>query len=766
MHNKHAGFFLFCATLISSPLTGQPAGSVGREGPAGTVESISLPLIRTDQEQFSGDWAVKDFFVRFPEHIGFRGGGELRLALYPTLEVLSRLCTINASLNGKRLSGATVEGKNLTNINDIAIRVRFPVPDGWLAHGWNRVTVGFILKKPDVDPGAAPEPGTWTIRQADSFLTTRFERLPLFPELLRFPGSLGEEKLLHAGRDSTDPKPITVTVLFPAKVRAAHLRACAVIGARLGQTGYMDVDDCRVAPIEDWQTEMRDRNGLIVGLKDEVASVSVPPDVTEKLGSLRAGQGLIAEFIQGVLPDQHRWLLVAGADDDGLEKAVLTLGSAAALESAPPNPIVIDTTPAVSPELEAIAQPGATRVFLKDLGVRQIRLSGIHTSEQSISGWRLPPGFELSSGVLHLRFNHSTALLIPGSSLEMLVNGIKAGTVELAADTAAAGFTDVSLPGGLSGRDPMTLTFRARLDVASVECDARKEEEPWVAVSGDSELQTTPSLTRVQDLSQAGRLLLRDSFLRRAAFLVPENPSREELRWLLAVSMTLGKQLPSSPVLWPEVCTYSKTSPPPVVRLADRSVVLLGAVGQWDAALPPESPVLVTITDEDRGSARMQGREVNIAAFEPTLTFMQMMTSPWSRGELLVAAGGWREFTTPTLLRMLTAPEAASQLHGNVCAMDALGRVAAYDTRNPARDSLAERIQNSIPAGLSVEETQERLAAQMSRLRGQGRANTIVFYTCGVLFILIVGCRFLFMWERAHLLKQASVRQHSIGEIS
>jgi len=284
MHNKHAGLFLFCATLISSPATGQPTGVVGGDGPAGIGESISLPLIQTDQEQFNGDWAAKDFFVRFPEHIGFRGSGELRLALYPTLEVLSRLCTVNASLNGKRLSGATVEGKNLTNINDIAIRVRFPVPDGWLAHGWNRVTVGFILKKPAVDPGAAPEPGTWTIRRSDSFLAARFERLPLFPEPLRFPGSLGEEKLLHPDLDSTDRKPITVTMLLAAKVRAAHLRACAVIGARLGQTGYLDVDDCRVAPIEDWQAEMRDRNGLIVGLKDEVASVSVPPDVAEKLG--------------------------------------------------------------------------------------------------------------------------------------------------------------------------------------------------------------------------------------------------------------------------------------------------------------------------------------------------------------------------------------------------------------------------------------------------------------------------------------------------
>jgi hypothetical protein len=710
--------------------------------------------------------AARDFFVQLPEHIGLRAGAELRLALYPTLEVLSHLCTINASINGKRLSGAAVEGKNLTNINDIAIRVRFPIPDDWLAHGWNRVTIGFVLKKPTSDSGATPEPGTWTIRRSDSFLTTRFERMPLFPEPLRFPGSLGEEKLLHPVRDSTDPKPVTVTLLLPAKVRAAHLRACAVIGARLGQTGYLDADDCRVAPVENWPAEMRDRNGLIVGLRDEITGVPLPQDVAEKLGPLRAGQGLIAEFIQGVPPDQRRWLLVAGADDDGLEKAVLTLGSATALASAPPNPIVIDATPAVSPDLEATAQPGATRVLLGDLDASQIRLSGIHAIEQSISGWRLPPGFELSSGILHLQLSHSAALLTPGSSLELLVNGVKAGTVELSANTAVAGSADITLPGGLGGRDPMTLTFRARLDVARVDCDAREEDEPWLAVSGDSALQTTPSLMRVQNLSQAGRFLLRDSFLRRAALLVPENLSREELQWLLAVSMFLGKQLPSSPVLWPEVCTYSKISPPPATRLMDRSVLLLGSVSQWNAALPREAPVLVTTTDTHPGSARMQGHEVNIASFEPTLAFMQMMTSPWSQGELLVVAGGWQEFATPTLLRMLTAPESAGELYGNVCAMDALGRVAAYETRSPARDSLAERIRNRIPVGLTVEETQERLEAQSSRLRGHGWTNTLVFYACGVLFVLLVGCRFLFMWEHAHLLRQVGGRRHPTEDVS
>ena len=142
------------------------------------------------------------------------------------------------------------------------------------------------------------------------------------------------------------------------------------------------------------------------------------------------------------------------------------------------------------------------------------------------------------------------------------------------------------------------------------------------------------------------------------------------------------------------------------------------------------------------------------------------MASPWSPGEMLVVAGGWHEFAAPTLLRMLTDPEIAAELNGNVCAMDAAGRVASYDTRKPARDSFAERVQSRIPPGLSVIETTARLAARREFMRRHGRFNTTIFYTCAALFVLIVGCRLLLMWERARLLKEAARHQSSLEHVS
>jgi len=576
----------------------------------------------------------------------------------------------------------------------------------------------------------------------------------LFPELVRFPGSFAEEKLLRPPDSKADTAAPTLTLLVPTSRRDVHLRACAVIAARLGQLGYLSAEDCRVAWLENWQAENQERNGIAVGVRDELTSLSLPTNIGDKLASLQPGQGLIAEFITDTLPNHRRWLLLAGADDSGLENAVLTLGSAPALAAAPPNPILIDATPTVSTRLEAATQPEATRVTLKDLGVSQVRLSGLHTSVQAVSGWRLPPGFDLASGILDVHFSHSPALLAPGSWVDVLVDGLTAGTIQLTPKNAVGGSAKVTLPKGFAGRDPMLLTFRAHLDVPPVDCNRRQEDEPWLVVAGDSTLEISASPMQVHSLNQFNRLLLRDRFLRRAAFLVPRDLSFAELPWLIAASLHLGQQLPSSTVLWPDVCTYSISSPPPSGRLQDRSILLLGSISQWETALPSEAPLLLKIANARTGAVRMQGSEANIASFELSLAFVQMMRSPWSQSEWLVAAGSWHDFASPTLLSLLTDAKIAGELHGNICALDADGRLAAYDSRSPAPDSLAERIHSRIPTGLSAEETRERVEAQKAQQRLQGWINAVVSYACGVVFALIVGCRVLLMWERTYLQKQ------------
>src|SRR5438552_4386286 len=130
-HQSAAALILLSGPLASLSVCGQMPNSPAILGRAQPRDSAQIPLIRANSEEFPGDAAAKDFFVQLPEHVSFQEGCELRLALYPSWEVLSRLCTVIASINGSRLSGASVEGKSLSN--DLVFRLRLPLPAGPLA---------------------------------------------------------------------------------------------------------------------------------------------------------------------------------------------------------------------------------------------------------------------------------------------------------------------------------------------------------------------------------------------------------------------------------------------------------------------------------------------------------------------------------------------------------------------------------------------------------------------------------------------------------
>jgi hypothetical protein len=391
-----------------------------------------------------------------------------------------------------------------------------------------------------------------------------------------------------------------------------------------------------------------------------------------------------------------------------------------------------------------IKNSGERRITLKDIGWKEVRLQGRH-SERSISGWWLPPGVALASGsFFHLHLNHSKGLT--NARLEVLINGNSVGNIPLTPENASSTVVKVPLPPNLPGRDPMIVTLRASLDVGAE--GARGEEEAWVTVSGDSTLETITEPIRINGLHQAHQFLVRDTFLRKAAFVVPENVSLEEIQLLFDLSMYLGKQLPSSAALWPEACGYSPDTVPPAARLQGRSVFLLGSVPQWKDGLPPGTRLAIGPPDGDADMIRIQRRTYKFSSFEPSLTLMQMLPSPWSAEETLVAGGGWKHFAAPTVKQMITEAAPSGKVYGNLCAMDAAGRTAAYDTRRPSVESFAERIQRRMPLGVGAEETARRAAEEESRIGRSGLWNEVVFYVGGALLLLLVGVRVLLAWDR------------------
>ena len=535
------------------------------------------------------------------------------------------------------------------------------------------------------------------------------------------------------------------------------------MGARLGQLGYLGEHHCRLQALEFWKTETDQRAGIIIGRRDQLGGVELPTGVAAALASLGPEQGLMAEFFLGFLTNQHRVLLVSGADDAGLTKAALTLGSAPALTEVLANPAVIEQPPEISAGLEAEAGPTSANLRLADGAPVQLR--GLYRSEQSLSNWRLPPGFQLGPGsALHLQVTESPLLVKDRSWLEVLVNDASVATLPLGAQIASSGSVKVPLPRGLDCRDPMNLTFRATLNLGAVDCAGREEENAWVKISGDSTIETVLEAASFERLSQLQQFLLTDRFGRQAAYVVPASPSLEQVRALFALWLELGRNLPSSPVLWPEVVTYERGHPPAATRLKSRSVLLLGSVAQWPAALPPGGQATaVVMTSPDSGIVEIQGRHHEVAAFEPTLVFAQWLRSPWSEGGTLVVAGGWKDYATPALKRLLLDRASVGQLHGDLVALDALGRGATYDLHRVSSESLAERIQRRVPSGLSVGASAGQVAHEDARWREAGRWNRILFFAFGLLLLSLVLSRLWLMWEQGRFRKRLLADEREVG---
>src|SRR5205823_3419736 len=83
------------------------------------------------------------------------------------------------------------------------------------------------------------------------------------------------------------------------------------------------------------------------------------------------------------------------------------------------------------------------------------------------------------------------------------------------------------------------------------------------------------------------------------------------------LGMRAGKQLPDSPILWPEACGYSAKVTPPASRLEGRSILLLGSVAQWKNGVPASTRLPVQMPAGQTNFVLMQGRKNEISAFEP-----------------------------------------------------------------------------------------------------------------------------------------------------
>ena len=696
------------------------------------VQQIETAELRLFPQPFrSSRGAHAEFFVRLPEHVAFPRGSELRLAIEIPTNVLQHAFGVRVSLNEEPVQ--TMSGRLAA-----MTQVHAALPPKLLQGGWNKVAVELAYTNSLETARVLAEAGAWGLWGSNTLLTVTYKRMTPFPELARFPHSYTEEKLLQAA--SSD----LVHIFLPSEWRSVHVRALATVGARFGQVDYVTDADLRLRDFASWTDDQAEPNSIVIGSADEVRGMTLPRDLEARRERLGPGEGLLAEWMVG----RRRCLLVSGADDVGLEKALLTLGSSPAMTWAPPSPVVVHTTPESRPDLAYLRRPHAGSVSFESLGWSPLLLRG-PMREQTLAGWRLPPGYALN-GSSRLHLNLITAAGLTNSWLDVLINSLPVRRLELTAEFASLASVRIDLPEGLRGRDPMTLTFRTRLLSDS-------NAPPWVSVLGSSRLEVRPQRLAGQGLDELAAILSPDPFLNRVAFALPEESSWAELQSFLELMLHVGGTLPSSAILWPEAVLHSETQRPLPERLQNRHVVVLGGAQQWRHAIPPHAPLPVEFVVGNQ--LVMQGRVYPLSAFEPELALAQLIRSPWDSDMSAVVAGGWRSFTNAT--RLLARRDAF--LFGNVSVLDPNGRATAYDTRDGNNESLAERIQHDLPLGLDPQQTKVHAGIREAFVSYSDRVNSWVWIATLTLLGVLIGARVWFTWEQNQRRRKALANEKPLA---
>jgi len=742
-------FLLFCLAeyLSCSRATSAPTTPPGRDRPAavqsGSADAarFDAPIISETSERMEGVLAEKDFFIRLPEHIRYEQGTELILSFRSSPLLLPDVSTMSVSFNGRPVTSLRLGNPAGGSTGKEVLRL--PIDAAQIQPGWNRLGVRCLMQTTQVPCRDVDNPAAWIEMDAASRLRVAYTPQPLFPELQRFPDALAESRLMaaapYSGEAVKDEVSPSISVLVPVKADDAELRAFAIACSRLAQTLYIRDDALAVGDVSVFAAESVRRNGILIGTKSALAECGLPSGLQTTLASLGAGEGCLAEIIIGESPKaQHRWIIVAGSDQAGLEKAALTLGSTPAIQSVPSNPWIIRDIPAVPPLVEQLARPTTEPVALRALA-GEITMRGLfrHRADCPLT---LPPGYQTGeNSSIELDISHAENLE-NASALNIKINDSPVAGIALTPDNASPTRKRVVVPAGIAGADPSKFVAASYLDIGTVDCGHRNEERAWVNLAGTTSFDLKAVPIVIRDLGRLDHILLRDGFLRRAAILVPRAPSWERMELIKTTAVFLGRKLPNMPILWPQVASYAAGQPADPARVANRSGLILGSSFDWPAALPESVPLVVRGSATSADRVLMRGEETRMADFDRTLSFAQLLRSPWTTGEVFAATGGLDGYAVEGTTALLTDPTVAERLNGTVAAIDSKRRVMTYDVRVIQDASLAEHLRRGLPPGGTLAESErmkkERAAAGIEAF--QNNRILVALVAAGLLGVFLI----------------------------
>jgi hypothetical protein len=132
----------------------------------------------------------------------------------------------------------------------------------------------------------------------------------------------------------------------------------------------------------------------------------------------------------------------------------------------------------------------------------------------------------------------------------------------------------------------------------------------------------------------------------------------------------------------------------------------------------------------------LRSEEIPVSDFDTSLSFVQLLPSPWSKGELFATIGGVDGYGGETTLNLLTDRSVSERLGGTVAAADAHGRVITYDVRFIQEVSLSEQIRFGFSSDTSPADIEDR---RMDMTEAGFLTQSVNYWIAGASFVVMAG---------------------------
>lgn len=591
------------------------------------------------------------FWFSLPQGTVLGQDCSLNLHVSVTDTLINERSSITFAVNGEQ-----VETVHLLDLVDAAggwWRVTVPAEllktDGTL----NEFTIATAQRSIEGDCADIDNPANWVKLHDDSYVEVGVEAY----------GALALSNVYESFFNSlTSANQLAAEFVLPSTEDEAAVTALLNTAAAIGSAyPYKDFIDFQVSP---GVAAGLLPHQLFLGTLEGWAAFAQPV-----LPELAAGQGYAAVSGQ----DGGGALVLSGADEAGLAKAVHFFSDSAYLGQASGDALVVESE---LPKQSAAAAAGAEGYYtLADFGYSTTSLAGAF--HQTVSYTLTQPGGLQSGGrsYVEVHFRHSEALVSDNSLLTVYINDEPIASVKLSSSNADEGKVKAAIPAEALTAETFTLRVDCYNYLGKVDCSKDYYDTAWTVIDDDTVVYLEPGEAAVRPTLRSFPLFSGGREDADVVLCLPAGSNSQTLSLAATLAARAGQNSKTA-LEWALPRSFAPDQQhADVVFLGSADAVELPAEVQEALLVAPNGSGGYTVSDQVKVLPETLGDKI----------VLQVLRSPWDfdrRVYVVTYAPGLEDAARA----LLADTQTLQKLTGHVAVADAQGNVRNFTIEDPAAE--------------------------------------------------------------------------------